>query len=246
MRVIRSMHPGWLSNTWLLADREGGKACLIDSGGPTEAIDQAIADWQVELLYVLCSHHHYDHIANNRHYLEHYNAQIAAHPSELERIDGGSLALEDGAEVEVGRLRLRALHIPGHTLGQLAFAIDSEAAVFTGDTLFRGSVGGTRGPGHTTYQDLHHSIMQRLMQLPHDWTVYPGHELETSIGREWEHNPFIRIWRGLDPEGDERCTVSGEPGQLVLWADDYDGGHKAWVRFDVAGDDVVPGSRVRR
>ncbi len=246
MRVIRSMHPGWLSNTWLLADRPGGKACLIDSGGPTSAIDQAIADWQVELQFVLCTHHHYDHIANNRHFVERYGAQVAAHPSERDRIEACSLSLEDGAEVAVGELRLRAMHIPGHTLGQLAFALDSEAAVFTGDTLFRGSVGGTRGPGHTTYQDLHHSIMSRLMQLPHDWTVYPGHEGETSIGAEWDQNPFIRIWRGLDPEGTERCTVSGQPGQLVLWADDYDGGHKAWVRFDASGDDVVPGSRVER
>ena len=61
--------------------------------------------------------------------------------------------------------------------------------------------------------------------------MHPGHTLPTTIGEEWEHNPFIRIWRGLDPEGDAPCTVRGEPATLILWAPDYDGTNKAWVRY---------------
>ena len=53
----------------------------------------------------------------------------------------------------------------------------------------------------------------------------------------------MRIWRGLDPEGDEQCTALGEPATLVLWGPDYDGGHKAWVRWADGRDDIVPGSR---
>ena len=74
----------------------------------------------------------------------------------------------------------------------------------------------------------------------------PGHIGHTTVGREWEHNPFIRLWRGLDDEGSEPCRALGEAATLVLWADDYDGGYKAWVRWQDGRDDIVPGSRVER
>ncbi len=245
MQITRSMDPSWLSNTWLVADEPGGHAFLVDSGGPVEPIAAKIAEWEVELDYVLCTHQHHDHIAHNDHYAERYGAKIAGHPLERDRI-GSTVDLEHEAKLQVGKLEVQALHIPGHTLGQLAFSLPAEGAVFTGDTLFKGSIGGTRGPGHTTFADIRRSIMDVLMELPRSWTVYPGHEGETTLQAEWEHNPFIRLWRGLDEEGTARCTVFGEPGQLVLFADDYDGGYKAWVRFDKSGDDIVPGSRVRR
>ena len=117
--------------------------------------------------------------------------------------------------------------------------------MFTGDTLFKGSVGGVRAPGHTTYTDLRDSIMGTLMELPAETIVYPGHTEATSVGREWEQNAFIRVWRGLDPEGAEPCTALGEPATLILLGDDYDGGKKAWVRWPDGKDDIVPGSRVQ-
>jgi hydroxyacylglutathione hydrolase len=118
--------------------------------------------------------------------------------------------------------------------------------VFTGDTLFRGSVGGVRAPGHTTYTDLKDSIMGTLMELPPETVIQPGHAAPTSVAEEWEHNPFIRVWRGLDGEGSDRCTALGEPATLVLLCGDYDGGHKAWVRWPDGTDDIVPGSQVKR
>jgi glyoxylase-like metal-dependent hydrolase (beta-lactamase superfamily II) len=118
--------------------------------------------------------------------------------------------------------------------------------VFTGDTLFKGSVGGVRAPGSTSFADLKHSIMDVLMGLPHETTVHPGHTDPTTIGAEWEWNAFVRLWRGLDDEGTEACTVEGEDATLVLWAPDYDGGNKAWVRWSDGRDDIVPGSRVER
>jgi hypothetical protein len=66
------------------------------------------------------------------------------------------------------------------------------------------------------------------------------------VGREWEENPFIRVWRGLDAEGVEPCTALGEPATLVLSCKDYDGGTKAWVRWPSGIDDIVPGSQVQR
>jgi hydroxyacylglutathione hydrolase len=117
---------------------------------------------------------------------------------------------------------------------------------FTADVLFRGTVGGTRAPGHTTFADLKSSIMDRLMRLDPATRIHPGHRLPSTVGDEWERNPFVRIWRGLDPEGDGRCTVAGEEARLVLWAPDYDGGNKAWVRFADGRDDIVGGSQIRR
>jgi glyoxylase-like metal-dependent hydrolase (beta-lactamase superfamily II) len=124
--------------------------------------------------------------------------------------------------------------------------VGAGAAVFTGDTLFKNSVGGVKAPGHTTYTDLRDSIMGTLMELPPDTIVYPGHSEESTVRREWDSNSFIRVWRGLAPEGSERCIALGEPATLVLLGADYDGGTKAWIRWEDGSDDIVPGSRVER
>jgi glyoxylase-like metal-dependent hydrolase (beta-lactamase superfamily II) len=118
--------------------------------------------------------------------------------------------------------------------------------VFTGDTLFKGSVGGVRAPGHTTFGDLRHSIMDVLLALPPDTRIHPGHTDPTTVAEELASNRFVRLWRGEDGEGDEQVTVWEKPATLVLWGDDYDGGHKAWIRWEDGTDDIVGGSQVRR
>jgi glyoxylase-like metal-dependent hydrolase (beta-lactamase superfamily II) len=112
---------------------------------------------------------------------------------------------------------------------------------FTADVLFHGTVGGTM---RDSYESLHHSIMDVLMKLPHETRVHPGHTDPTTIGAEWDENVFIRLWRGVDPTGDEPCTVNGRAGTLELFAPDYDGGHKGLVKWEDGSHDVVPGSRV--
>ena len=77
--------------------------------------------------------------------------------------------------------------------------------VFTGDTLFKGSVGGVRAPGHTTYADLKHSIMDVLLALPPETAIRPGHTDPTTVAEELEANASCAIWRGLDPEGPSRA-----------------------------------------
>jgi hypothetical protein len=85
------------------------------------------------------------------------------------------------------------------------------------------------------------------MELPPETVVHPGHTLPTTIGEELEHNPFVRIWRGVDPEGTEQVTVWDRPATLILWAPDYDGTNKAWVRFaDDGSDGITGGSQVKR
>ena len=112
--------------------------------------------------------------------------------------------------------------------------------VCSGDTLFKDSVGGGN------FEQVRQSVMEVLMKLPPETRVLPGHTDETTIGREWEENPFVRVWRGVEPEGTERVRVAGEDATLIVWSPDYDGGGKAWVRFDDGRDAIVGGSRVQR
>jgi len=238
------MNADWLSNTYLVADRPSGHAVLVDTGGPSGPTLEKIAELGVKVTHALCTHHHVDHVCNNDLFKKKLGCLICGHAKEKSLFGALDEELGDGSEIRTGELKIRALHIPGHTLGQLAYVFNEEA-VFTGDTLFKRTIGGTRAPGHTNYDDIKRSIMEILMKLPSGMKVYPGHTDSTTIGDEWESNPFIRIWRGLDPPGDRRCTALGEPATLVLRARDYDGGTKCWVRFDEGSkDDIVPGSRV--
>ena len=244
MILERSMHEQFLSNTYLLADVPRGTAVMIDAGGPVEPLLERIAAEELTLSHVLLTHHHFDHVAELARVRErHPDAEVLAH--RLEEVEGRTATIEPGQRILAGGLELEALHTPGHTAGMLSFVV-AGSDVFTGDTLFKGSVGGVRAPGHTTYEDLRRSIMERLMKLDPAVTIRPGHTDPTTVGAEWEGNAFIRVWRGVDPEGSEPCTALGEPATLILWGDDYDGGHKAWVRWPDGRDDIVPGSQVER
>jgi glyoxylase-like metal-dependent hydrolase (beta-lactamase superfamily II) len=150
-----------------------------------------------------------------------------------------------GEAIQSGALEIEPIHTPGHTAGMLSLLV-AGTDVFTGDTLFKGSVGGVRAPGSTSYSDLKSSIMDKLLKLPPETRIHPGHTDPTTVADELVDNRFVRIWRGLDPEGTESCTALGEPATLILLGDDYDGGHKAWVRWPDGSDDIVPGSRVQR
>ena len=116
----------------------------------------------------------------------------------------------------------------------------NDAAVFSGDTLFKDAVGGG------DYEQVRAAVMDVFMPMPHDRRVLPGHTDETTIGREWEENPFVRVWRGAEPEGTEPVTVMDRDATLIVWSPDYDGKGKAWVRFDDGTDAIVGGSRVQR
>lgn len=246
MNLERSMHPQFLSNTYLVGDREGGTAVMIDAGGPVAPLLAAAERHALDVTHVLLTHHHYDHVCELPAVLERFpRAAALIHPLERELVEGVTGEIQPGSTLRAGDLRVEALHTPGHTAGMLALLVNG-TDVFTGDTLFRNSVGGVRAPGHTTYEDLRGSIMRTLMSLDPEVRVHPGHSEPTTIGAEWEGNAFIRVWRGLDPEGTEPCTALGEPATLVLLGEDYDGGHKAWVRWPDGRDDIVPGSQVQR
>jgi glyoxylase-like metal-dependent hydrolase (beta-lactamase superfamily II) len=211
------MDSRWLSNAYLVADEEGGTAVFVDSGAPLEPLRRAADEWRVTPTHVLRTHSHPDHVE---------------HEAEL------GLPVVTGPLV-VGGLTVEAIPTPGHSDDMICFVVNDEA-VFSGDTLFKDAVGGG------DYAQVRRSVMDVYMAMPHDRRVLPGHTDETTIGREWDANPFVRVWRGIEPEGTERVRVTGRDAILVVWSPDYDGNGKAWVRFDDGADAIVGGSRVER
>lgn len=283
MLVEYATHPQFVSNTYLVADGEGGPAFFIDAGGPVEPLIEAAERLGLTPTHILLTHHHFDHVSEVPVLLKRWpklqvliskrEQELLAAASESDAEQSKAVAkmgnVEAGQTLRFGALEVRALHTPGHTGGMLSFLVGdkpelpegasrhrtttapggfvgADAVVFTGDTLFKDSVGGVKAPGHTTYTDLRDSIMGTLMELPPDTVIYPGHADPTTVRREWDSNAFIRVWRGLDPQGTEPCTALGEPATLVLLGADYDGGTKAWIRWPDGSDDIVPGSRVER
>ena len=240
------MNDQFLSNTYLVADELGAHAVMIDAGGPVEPLLAVLDRMRFQLTHVLLTHHHFDHVAELDKVLErHPGTPVLIHPLERDHVPGATDTMEPGTPIESGALTIEPLYTPGHTAGMLSLLVE-RTDVFTGDTLFKGSVGGVRAPGHTTYADLKHSIMETLLKLPPPTRIHPGHTDPTTVSDELEHNPFVRIWRGADPEGLQPCTALGQPATLILLAEDYDGGHKAWVRWPDGSDDIVPGSQVQR
>lgn len=244
MIVERSMSDAWLSNTYLVADEPGGSAVLVDAGGPVAPLLDVLRRGQLTLTHVLLTHHHHDHIAELDDVRSSFpDVPVLIHAAERELVPQSTGMMAPGEPIHSGTLTIEPIHTPGHTAGMLSLLVNG-TDVFTGDTLFKGSVGGVRAPGHTTYADLKTSIMDRLLTLAPSTTIHPGHTDPTTVAEELEHNRFVRIWRGLDAEGDRPCTAMGEPATLILLGDDYDGGHKAWVRWPSGADDIVPGSQV--
>jgi glyoxylase-like metal-dependent hydrolase (beta-lactamase superfamily II) len=244
MIIERSLLPDFLSNTYLVGT-PGGEGFFVDAGGPVTPLVAEAERRDLTPTHVLLTHHHGDHVAELDALRERWpGIKVLAHPDEAAQVGGDIEAIEPGEPLTVAGLQVTPLHTPGHTSGMLSFLV--EGNVFTGDTLFKNSVGGVRAPGHTTYEDLRRSVMDVLLALPPETVIRPGHTDPTTVADELESNAFVRIWRGLDPEGAEPCTAMGEPATLVLWGDDYDGSHKAWVRWPDGRDDIVPGSQVRR
>lgn len=243
MIIERTEHPSWLSNAFLVADGPGGHGVLIDGNGVVDPLYAAIEREGVTITHVLLTHEHHDHVADAADFRERFGVPVVAHAVTARAVGGVDELVAEGDVVRSGELEIGTIETPGHSAGHLAFLVNGTDC-FTADCLFRGTVGGCSARG-ATFETHRRSIMEKLMGLPPETRIHPGHKEPSTIGEEWERNPFVRVWRGLDPEGDEPCRVQGEPATLVLWGPDYDGTHKAWVRFP-DGDQIVGGSRVTR
>src|SRR5687768_5444621 len=149
MIVERSMHPDWLSNTYLVAAGPQGDGFLVDAGGPVRPLLEKADAERIAVTHVLLTHHHHDHVAELAAVKDRFpEAQVLIHPDERALVDGATGDLDPGDTLAIGGLEVQAVHTPGHTRGMISLVVDG-SDVFTGDTLFKNSVGGVRAPGHT-------------------------------------------------------------------------------------------------
>ena len=245
MIVERAEHPTWTSNAYLVADEDGGHGVLVDSNGVEGPLLEQVTARRLTITHVLVTHQHADHVVDVAGLARRFGVPIVGSRETAAAGVPIDETIDDGDVVASGAFAIRAIATPGHCRGHLALLVD-ETDCLTADCLFKGTVGGTAGGGPSGYADQVHSIMERLMTLAPETRIHPGHTLPTTVAAEWEANPFIRIWRGLEPEGAEPCRVRGEEATLILFGPDYDGTHKAWVRYPDGRDAIVGGSQVQR
>jgi glyoxylase-like metal-dependent hydrolase (beta-lactamase superfamily II) len=190
------------TNCWLAEDGEGGATLVVDPAGDPDRLLEALQDATVET--IVLTHGHFDHLGAVRALMEATGAPLAIHRLDADMAADPSrnlaslanvedcapepdVVLEDGDEVSVGLLRLKVIHTPGHTPGSIC--LYAPGHLFSGDTLFAGSVGRTDLPEGDA-RALQASIRDRLAQLPDDTAVYPGHGPESTIASERKRNIF--------------------------------------------------------
>lgn len=199
-------------NTYVLADEESREAVVIDAACMSQseclALDKYITDNRLQPKHLLNTHLHFDHIFGNRHIYEHYGLKTEASAYDEDwlveapkrtRMFGLSFPgqpvaigryLNEGDTVTFGQCTLQCLAVPGHSRGSLVFHSIGEKCIFSGDALFKRSIGRTDLPGGD-HQTLLQSIREKLLVLPDETIVHPGHGDSTTIGEEKRSNWFL-------------------------------------------------------
>lgn len=196
------------ANCYLVYDEGSGttrNAAVIDPGGEIAPLLNEISHRDMNPLYILNTHGHFDHIAGIAQLKTIFPIPTGMHPADcvLMAAGGGArafgisiispplpeLLLDDGLILQVGSLQLRVIHTPGHTPGSICLYCPQEKSLFTGDTLFAGSVGRTDLPGGSMSQ-LWTSLM-RLLTLPLETQILPGHGTESTLENELQYNPWL-------------------------------------------------------
>ena len=210
MEIYRMVFSPIEVNTYILAD-ESDDCAIIDCGcygsGENEKLEKFLSDRHLNPVLLLNTHSHLDHIFGNRFMLERYNLRaLSGKDDEGNRINAVEHAalfglemdeppepggfIDDGSIITFRTNEFIALHVPGHSPGSMAFYSEKNKCVFTGDALFAGSIGRTDLPGGD-YNILIRSIRTKLLVLPGDTVVYPGHGQSTTINTEIKTNPFL-------------------------------------------------------
>ena len=175
---------------YLLSDRDAGHGVLIDPSYSPEAFVQRARDQGITITFIVNTHGHPDHTNGNARAVELTRAAVAGHPGLPTRPDA---ALSEGHEMTVGSLRLRVLHLPGHSADHIVLYEPTFHLAFTGDLLFVGKVGGTRSEDDARVE--WDSLQRLLTAVPDDATVWPGHDYgarpSSTIALEKQTNPFL-------------------------------------------------------
>ena len=207
MRITNLPSGALQANTYLAVDEKTNEGFIVDPGGYNKVLTKEVRVNNVNIKYIILTHGHSDHICGvNEHKAEFPDAKIVAYKDEEAMLENPNLnqspgfgvpystkadiLVSDGDELKVGDVTLKFIHTPGHTEGGMCIYVKEAKALFSGDTLFRQSIGRTDFPGGS-YKEIMDSIRKKLFLLPDDTNVFPGHMGTTSIGFEKENNPFV-------------------------------------------------------
>ena len=204
--IIETLEVGFIAtNCYVVGDESTRQAAVIDPGGDAEHILSLAEELHLEILYVINTHAHFDHMAGNAELMAATGARLILHRGDADLLaQGGGAAVfgildvasppadtfvGDGDTIQIGELALSVLHTPGHTPGGISLYSAAQGVLFSGDLLFYSGIGRTDLPGGD-YDTILLSL-SRVLSLPNDTLVYPGHGPTTTIGYEKRNNPFL-------------------------------------------------------
>lgn len=207
--ILRALVVGPIqSNCYILGCERTREAVVIDPGGDADRILITLAKDKLRCSYIINTHGHFDHSADNKRLKEVTGAQLLIHRADAPMIlhqsaSGGMWGthidnspppdryLVEGDIIIIGDISLKVLHTPGHSPGGISLVTDK--IVFVGDTLFAGSIGRTDFSGGD-YEGLLRNVREKIFTLGDDVIVYPGHGPKTTVGRERKTNPFFNTY----------------------------------------------------
>ncbi len=206
MQIIRYNLGDMDNNTYLIVDEATQQAAIVDPSFESEKLIPEIREAGYQLKYLLNTHAHFDHIVGNAAFSEAFDIPIALHKEDLKLLQAltvqgkrfgleltaspePTIFLEEGQTLTLGETEIRVVWTPGHSPGSVTFLLEDVAIV--GDVLFEGSIGRTDLPGGSL-PILMESIREKLLTLPDETQVLPGHGEATSIGHERRTSPYLR------------------------------------------------------
>lgn len=205
LKVTQITFPGFTANCYFVFDEEAKEGFLIDPGAYGIRQSEYIKSQGIEKLsYILLTHGHFDHIMGVRQFKENLGGKIVIHEKDADCLSSplkslaithglnfpktqADITVKDGDTLSFAGREIEVIHTPGHTKGSVCYKLGE--LLFTGDTLFKGTVGRTDFPGGS-FSEIKES-MQRLKALESDYKVYPGHEGLTTLENERRNNPYM-------------------------------------------------------
>ncbi len=204
--ILKKLELGmFVANCYVVGDESSKEGMIIDPGAEANGILSSVEELELDIKFIVLTHGHMDHVGALAEVKEATGAELAIHASDALFLQGNPLKqafspspqalpspdvlLKEGDTIDIGKLHVQVLHTPGHTPGGICLL--EEGIVFTGDTLFNFGIGRADFPG-ASYDEELDSIRTKLLTLPDDTAVCPGHGPDTTIGTEREWNSFLR------------------------------------------------------